>query len=310
MDGFVDLDIKFTDANVPVSGVAVDRIVGQVYNSFGTLVAEDIVPDPILDDGTLYYLKSQFDVRDASKYGGRPFLEVVWQAVKAGVALPDIRKRYWFNPSAPSFADKTFIHWDVPTDGLDSPIAFYNVYRSRTLTAEETEEVFIGKSVSTFFLDDEEWESEFEARAWTYYAKAVYRDRVLPLNDDGSDYLEHDVTLPATIFRTGTSYCILEGRVVDILGRSARYTSERGYDTYVTFRHHEKDRFQFDGNTLILPEMIYSTLMDDGSFSVPLIVGEVVEMEVPASSFRARFLVPNQERVGLGDLDLTIIRDA
>ena len=302
--GFVDLDVKFVDANSPVLGVAVDSVIGLVYNSHGAKV-DEVIPDPVLDEGTLYYVKADYDVRDLVKFGGEPWIKVVWQAVKMGVALPDFEKRYWTVPAGREYVNKTYIRWEVPT-GLTKPIIYYEVYRVR----EPYTDTLVGKTSSQFFIDDTEFDNEFEARSWRYYAKAVYSDNTIALQPDGSDYTVWGQNIPAAQqLRTSASFCSIEGRVIDVLGLPGRYMSGRGYDTYMTFRHLEKDRFQMDGNSFILPEMIYATLAFDGSFRVPLIRNQVVEIGIPACEFRARFVVPDQDEIGFGELDLTVIRD-
>lgn len=302
--GFVDLDVQYTDVNYQL-GVAVDWVLGKVYNSSGVLI-EEITPDSAFDQGHVKYVKADYDVRDLSKFAGEPFLEVVWQAAKAGIAIPDLRKRYWFDPAGRRETGKTYVQWDPPTDPT-KPVLFYNVYRSR----EGDDDVFVGKSLSSFFIDYWEFATEFEARSWKYYVKAVYHEEG-QLQDDGSDYKELDTQLtPTHIVRTSISFCMIEGTILDIMGRSGRFTTTRGHDTLITFRQNARDRFQIDQDNGIffLPEDVYGQLNDDGSFAVPLVQDVVAEMTIIACRFRARFVVPDQVRVGFGDLELTILRD-
>jgi hypothetical protein len=302
--GFVDLDVQYTDINSQL-GVAVDWVLGKVYNSSGILIGE-VVPDPVLDQGHVKYLKADYAVGDLSKFAGEPFLEVVWQAAKAGIAIPDLRKRYWFDPAGRRETGKTYVQWEPPTDP-DKPVLFYNVYRCR----EGDDDVFVGKALSSFFIDYDEFASEFEARSWKYYAKAVYHEEG-QLQTDGSDYKERDSQItPTHIVRTSVSFCMIEGTILDIMGRSGRLKTDRGYDTIIAFRQNARDRFQIDQEKSIffLPEDVYGQLNDDGSFGVPLVQDVVAEIVIIACRFRARFVVPNQDRVGIGDLDLTILRD-
>lgn len=303
--GFVDLDVQYNDINSQL-GVAVDWVLGKVYNSLGVLVEDGIVPDPVLDQGHLKYVKTAYNVSDLSRFNGEPFLEVVWQAAKAGIAIPDLRKRYWFDPAGRRETGKTYVLWNQPADPV-KPLIYYNVYRCR----EGDDDVFVGKSLSSSFIDYSEFASEFEARSWKYYAKAVYHEEG-QLQADGSDYREFDGQLtPVYTVRTPVSFCMIEGSILDIMGKSGRLTTDRGYDTYITFRHNARDRFQIDqeNDIFYLPEDVYGQLSNDGSFGVHLVQDLVVEMTIIACRFKARFVVPNQDRVGFGELDLTIIRD-
>jgi hypothetical protein len=301
--GFVDLDVQYTDINSQL-GVAVDWVLGKVYNSKGEEV-DEVVPDPVFDQGHVKYAKVDYDIQDLSKFAGEPYAEVVWQAAKAGIAIPDLRKRYWFDPAGRHETGKTYVRWDPPTDP-NKPVLFYNVYRCR----DGDTDVFVGKSLTNFLINDEEFVSEFDARSWKYYAKAVYHEEG-QLQVDGSDYMERDAQLtPTDTVRTSLSFCMIEGRILDIMGGSGRLTTDRGYDTIVAFRQNKRDRFQIDqeNDAFYLPEDVYVQLNDDGSFAAPLVQDIVAEIHIIACRFRARFVVPNLDRVGFGELDLTILR--
>lgn len=303
--GFVDLTVQYTDINNQL-GVAVDWVLGKVYNSKGVLIEEGLVPDPVIVSGHIVYIKANYDIQDLSKFAGEPFCEVVWQAAKAGIAIPDLRKRYWFDPAGRRETGKTYVQWTPPVDPV-KPLIFYNIYRSR----DGDDDVFVGKSLSNFFIDYGEFASEFEARSWKYYVNAVYHEEG-QLQADGSDYKELDSHLtPTHIVRTSVSFCMIEGTILDIMGRSGRLKTDRGYDTLIVFRQNARDRFQIDqeSDTFFLPEDVYGQLNNDGSFGVPLVQDVVAEIVIIACRFRARFVVPDQDRVGFGDLDLTILRD-
>jgi hypothetical protein len=301
--GFVDLDVRYVSSSLGV-GLAVDSIEGEVYSADGALI-DKIVPDPIVDSFGIKYVKSDYDVRDLSKYGGPPFVTVVWIAKRAGVLLPDFTKQYWIEPAGREYTNQTVLMWKPP-DLTDGPVIFYEVYRRRG----EEDPIFAGRSIYPLFIDETVFTNEFEARSYKYYLNpAVHVEG--ELQADGSDYVvRNSQIVPDQIFRTGLPVCVIEGSLRDLYGRSARQTTSRGADTYVVFRQNWRDRFQLRGDVFFAPEDVYAFVHEtDGKFAAPLVQGVVTEIEILSWNYRGRFVVPALPRIGLGSLDVTLLRE-
>lgn len=301
--GFIDLEVRYYSSSLG-TGVSVDQIRGEVYNARGAKV-DTVVPESASDSDGIYYIKSNYDVRDLSKFEGGTFIRVVWIAQRSGIQLPDFTKKYWIKPAGREFKDKTIVLWKPPhlTDG---PVFFYDVYRKRG----EEDPVFAGRSFYPIFVDEHEFETEFEARSFKYYANpAVHVEG--ELQTSGSDYVIRNSQInPEKTFRTGLPVCVVQGSLRDLYGRSVGRRTDRGNETSVVFRQNWRDRFQLSGDVFFAPEDVYAYVSEiDGKFAAPLVQGVVTEINILSWNYRGRFVVPEVSVIGLGSLDITLLRE-
>lgn len=298
--GFVDLDVRYKDA-VTLQGVAVESIVGSVYNALGALVAAVLPLAEVDADGVIYYTRD-YDVRDATKFAGL-FLTVEWSAVYRGVALPLYTKRYDYAPVARCAAQSTVIEWLPCTD---PNVLFYEISRRR---ADFPNSIYVGRSFGPAFVDKTVFANEFEARSWQYWIQQYARTPGF-IQLDGSDYtLSGGPFRPTRIWRSSSPMCLITGNVADITGGSGIRNHEDRKHPEVIFTPHPRHTQQLVGGTYIMPEDIVANVALDGFFSVALMQDTIVEFRVSSTYFRGELIVPRRDEATLADVEVRIIRD-
>lgn len=297
--GKIDLEVRYLDPDTG-EGIAMDFVSGVVRNALGEIQTENLVPTPLVDDDGVLYKAVNFDVSSPVQFPGT-WLTVEWQANRFGVGIPTFLKRYEFAPTSKYANNATVVYWPA----CASPgILFYEVSRFRS--ADPTP-VLVGRTFGTSIVDRTVYGSEFEARSWRYQAWAAIRMEGA-MNPDGSDYTLQDVSAVPKTYRVDKPVCLISGQVVDIMGRPF-YSNVDYTKTQVVFRQYEKDRHQMLGDRYVAPEAVQLNLTEEGNFCAVLLQDVLVEIWIPMTRFRARFVVPRKEEATLADLNLQVLHE-
>lgn len=283
VDGLLDVQIRTLNSDgTPTSATS---LVGIVKNSLGEEVHRFDFNN-LTETAHGVYAHADFDVTDPQKYPGAN-LSIFWYTCDAGVSPENTFQYYDFYPNTPNRSKQVLLTW-APALGR---LFGYQIERQRP---SEDDYVIVGYATSPYYIDHSVYASDNEVFASRWRVRSM----VWGSFDDDTPILSKDMDA-IKVYQTEHDYCVLSGMVSDLIGRPSDITS-------IYFYVHESDAPMIKGSTLFMRRNELAVpLNSQGYFSVPLIQGLYVTVEIPDTGVAGKFLVPKQKHAQFNTLELT-----
>lgn len=285
------VDIVFRYASPPATGVAVDRLTAQIFNSLGEL-KETIVYSPSsviqeITDSDTYYLIADFDASSLDYPGS--WLNVTWQ-VTQGASSPVFYTSHWYVPVVPFIANSRVVSWEQSSR---TDLVGYYVESKATESAEYT---YLGATTFPYFIDKTLYQVP------TAYEDVSYAVTELVwgpspgspgpiLGDQISSVSSQVLDKPA---------CIIYGSINQINNTAEEVDYIRFYLDYRTAPFNIDSTFYLSDRELVVS-------LVDGKFCTWLPQGLVVTAEIPSIGYVKRFIVPDRDVISLHEIEGTVI---
>lgn len=286
----VNIEVQILDsAGVPTSA---PLLYGVVRNNNGKIV-DNLSLEDLTEVTTGVYQLLAYDVTDTQRFPGTEFT-IFWCTQSIATSPETALQAYVIFGEHPTGFQTRLITW-CPTY-REEHLYGYEIFRSLPWPSERgavemTGLESIGRSLYPYFFDQSDYVSSAEYHRTTFEVRElIWRADVPEEPGYGSQ------TSRVEIIESPYNYCKINGHVSNVSGDTSAHM--------LSFMVHEQDAPQkFGFSYLQRRNEVSVPINEQGYFSVPLLQGSLVTVELSDIGLMAKFVVPRQTTVAFSCLD-------